>query len=260
MNAIEASGSHTIYLADLSARNRGDRVELQRAEAKHLKALRLRVGDAVMVTDGKGALWTSHLCDESGVASIELGAGVATSDPLPVDLWAPVGNKQAMLWLVEKATELGVARIRPVEFERSGSVADAGRSQAFWEKARRRAISALKQSGGAWLPELLAPGSLSALLASPASEESRLVVLDRGGRPLTHLIDGPGAAHVVLLVGPEGGLTPAELTACADAGFEVATLGELVLRFETAAVAALAVVSQKRLVEQSDSSERNLSC
>jgi len=233
-------------------------VELQPAESRHLKALRLRDGDAVMATDGKGALWEAHLDDRGGSANIRLGVRTAAPDPLPVDLWAPVGNKQAMLWLVEKATELGVARIQPVEFERSGSVADGGRSPAFWEKARRRAVSALKQSGGAWLPEVLAPSPLHGLLGSEGLDRCTRIVLEAGGGPLSRLIAGSRVDHLVLLVGPEGGLSPMEMEACVEAGFETASLGDLVLRFETAAMAALAVVSQKRLVERHEDGERTL--
>jgi 16S rRNA (uracil1498-N3)-methyltransferase len=258
MKSHEASGSHTIYLAELSARSQGDLVDLEPAEAKHLRALRLASGHPVRVTDGKGAMWGARLAGEDRHLGIQLTAPAAASDPLPVELWAPVGNKQAMLWLVEKATELGVSRIQPVECDRSGSVADAGRSPAFWEKARRRAISALKQSGGAWLPELLQPATLPDLLGSPGRDGCIRVVLDRGGRPLRRLVEGPRGSDVVLLVGPEGGLSRAELEACAGAGFQAATLGELVLRFETAAIAGLAVLAQERMVNLGDEGERSL--
>lgn len=257
MNAYEASGGHTIYLAEISGQGAGDRIELDQAEAKHLKALRLAEGQAVTVTNGKGAVWSARLVGRGRGSAVELSERGVAPGRLPVDLWAPVGNKQAMLWLVEKATELGAARIQPVEFERSGSVADAGRSPAFWEKARRRTISALKQSGGAWLPELLPSAALPQLLGSPAADPCIRVVLDRGGRPLSRVIESPVETAVVVLVGPEGGLSASELSACLEAGFESATLGPSILRFETAAVAGLAIVAQKRAMQHSPRGERS---
>ena len=241
-----------MYMPDLSGMIEGDLVELKPDESRHLRALRLRAGDVVSITDGKGALWQGKLEDRGRGMGIQLGTRATAPGALPVELWAPVGNKQAMLWVIEKATELGVARIQPVECERSGSVADAGRSQAFWEKARRRAVSALKQSGGGWLPELMPPASFPDLLDRLGSDGGRRVVLDRGGAPLSQLIAGPDVSRVTLLVGPEGGLSPGELAASMEFGFEAAKLGELVLRFETAVTAAMAVIAQKWLVECCD--------
>ena len=106
-----------MYMPDLSGMIEGDLVELKPDESRHLRALRLRAGDVVSITDGKGALWQGKLEDRGRGMGIQLGTRATAPGALPVELWAPVGNKQAMLWLVEKATELGVSRIQPVEFE-----------------------------------------------------------------------------------------------------------------------------------------------
>lgn len=258
MTSNDPPVGRTIFLADVAACGRGYSLDVPKAEAKHLRSLRLRAGDAVWVTDGKGARWKAVLVEKEEGRAVRLEDPAEVCEPLATDLWVPVGNKSALLWLAEKATELGVARIQPVEFERSGSVADAGRSPGFWEKAGRRAVSALKQSGGAWLPEVLAPRSLPGLLSSLHPVEELRVVLDRDGEPLLAVVGKPPEVPAVVVVGPEGGLTADELSACGRAGFVRATLGESTLRFETAAVAALAVLWQGRLVDASRARERNV--
>jgi 16S rRNA (uracil1498-N3)-methyltransferase len=157
--------------------------------------------------------------------------------------------------LVEKAVELGVGVLQPIEFIRSASVADGARSPAFWSKARRRAEAALEQSGGAWLPELRDPSSLEAFLededesdpaTTPTTEvATRLLLTPSADRELVQwLTPWTGRSQLTLLVGPEGGLEPSERDAILASGFRAARLGDRTLRFETAAIAAVAVAGQ----------------
>lgn len=234
-----------LYLADAERRVAGEVAELEKDEARHVRALRLGAGDAVRVTDARGALWGARLV-EAGTA-VRLVEPLEAPPALEVELWAPVGNKQATLWLVEKATEFGLLRLRPVECERSASVADAGRSSGFWRKAERRALAAVKQSGSARLPEIDDPAPLADRLAALGVDVPR-VVLDPAGPPLVSVLsEWPGRPAPVILVGPEGGLTDEELDVCRAAGFRPAALGPTILRFETAAVAALAIAAQVAL-------------
>lgn len=243
-----------LYLADAGRRAAGEQAELDRNEVRHARALRLAPGDPVRLTDGRGAVRGGRLV--AGGTAVELLEPHEAPPPLEVELWAPIGNKQATLWLVEKATEFGLRRLRPIEFERSASVADAGRSGAFWEKARRRALAAVKQSGSAWIPEIDAPASLDDRLDAMGQGGMRLV-LDRAGLPLGRVLAG-AADHPppVVALGPEGGLTDAERASCRAAGFRAASLGPTVLRFETAAVAALAIAAQRALNDRTDEQTR----
>lgn len=244
-----------LYLADAGRRATGEQAELERNEARHVRALRLAPGDPVRLTDGHGALRGGRLV--AGGAAVELLEPHEAPPPLDVDLWAPIGNKQATLWLVEKAAEFGLRRLRPVEFERSASVADAGRSSAFWAKAHRRALAAVKQSGSAWAPEIDAPAALDDRLAALEPGGIR-IVLDRSGLPLgSVLVGAPDQPPPVVVLGPEGGLTAAERAACRAEGFRAATLGPTVLRFETAAVAALAIAAQRGMSDQVDEQTRD---
>jgi 16S rRNA (uracil1498-N3)-methyltransferase len=246
----DALSAPILYLRDAAGRTAGEQAGLSRNDEGHVKALRLAPGDAVRVTDARGALWAARLAEDGGVRLIER---LAAPPPLEVELWAPVGAKQATLWLVEKAAEFGLRRLRPVECRRSASVADAGRSRGFWQKAERRALAAVKQSGSAWAPEIDRPAGLEDRLADLSSRGDRAssgprIVLDREGTPLERELESwDGRSAAVILLGPEGGLTDDERSACAGAGLRPAALGPTILRFETAAVAALAVAAQRAL-------------
>jgi 16S rRNA (uracil1498-N3)-methyltransferase len=155
-----------------------------------------------------------------------------------VELWAPVGDRDRMLWLAEKATELGVSVWRPIVYTRSRSVTPRGEGQAFREKVRARMIAALEQSGGAWLPEQCAETTLESALGSADSAPG--ILLDVVGSPFT--VHGSRISPPLsLALGPEGGLDPEERERFLQAGWRTASLGANVLRFETAGIAALAI-------------------
>jgi 16S rRNA (uracil1498-N3)-methyltransferase len=227
----------------------GASVNVDRDGVRHIRAARLRPGAELRLTDGEGALWAARLDSLTGNRARCVLLETLPSPPdLRVELAFGVASKPRTLWLVEKAVELGVPVLQPIEFRRSSSVSDAARAPAFWGKARRKAAAALTQCGGSRLPSLRAPCSLEEYLTAPASRRDRLrVALDRSGEDsLSELLSSsrPGAnGWILLLVGPEGGMAPAERTACRAAGFRFATLGQRVLRFETAAVAGVTAVS-----------------
>lgn len=237
----------------------GDTARLALEEAVHLRALRLAAGDEICVTDGRGSLWRGVLEEAArDGARCRLRESVEAPPVLPVDLAFGVANRDRTLWLVEKAVELGVRSLLPVEFARSRSVADAGRAEGFRRKANRRAVAAMKQSGGAWLPRLHAPRTLAEFLEGATSDSSRAVRLlaaAGGRRRLADVVAAwPDAAEAALLVGPEGGLEPGEIEACRRSGFEPVTLGPRTLRFETAALVALSLLAQ--VVPASSAEER----
>lgn len=245
----------TFYHADPGRDPVDGSLSLDPDEARHVRSLRLRPGDEIRVTDGAGRLWRARL--------EELGDGVRCvpterieAPPLlPVEVGFGVAARDRTLLLVEKAVELGALSLQPVEFRRSRSVADAGRSEAFWRRAGRRAVAALKQCGGARLPEIGPVRDLHDYLGrkrrptpeGPSREEGPDVLLDRSGlRRLGDVLGAwEGGTTLRLLLGPEGGLEEDERRACREAGFRPASLGPRVLRFETAALAALAVAADR---------------
>ncbi len=231
-----------LRIGDLAA---GCPVVLEPDEARHLKALRLRAGDRVRVTDGAGVAAIAELAGGgSGETACVLLDWLPTLPVPPVVLAFGVANKERTLWLVEKAVELGVRELHPVEFERSRSVADSARSDAFWKRARRRALAALKQSGGSYLPEIRPVTDLASWLECGNQVDHRLLASQTGTVSLDEWVRSRDwGGGLALLVGPEGGLTPGEADLCAAAGLAAVRLGPRTLRFETAAVAALTVLA-----------------
>lgn len=227
-------------------------VELSVSESHHaMHVLRLRAGDAVELFDGRGQTAVGRILQaKHGVVSVEL-TKVAALGPRPgpvVHLAFAVPKGKRLDWLLEKATELGAASLRPVIFERS-----VAGGEELGENKRQRwlghCISAAKQSGLNYLPEILDPLDVGQLLAQIAIEGR-----SQHCPPLVVVGDnGPGAQGlaavlskrltdqaVLVVVGPEGGLTQGEREMMAQAGVLAGRLGQTILRVETAAVALLA--------------------
>jgi 16S rRNA (uracil1498-N3)-methyltransferase len=210
----------------------GDDVVVEGDAYRHLfRARRLAVGDALRLVDGQGG------AREGVVAAVDRRRAVLRcGEPAPANdparrvtlLVAPPKPERAA-WLVEKATELGVAAVRFVASER----AVRGVEGRALERLGRVAAAALEQSGGARLPELSGPHSLTELPALLAGARGWFL---QPGAAAT--LASAGAAPVAVLVGPEGGWTDGELAALAAAGACGATLGSRVLRVETAAIVA----------------------
>lgn len=215
----------------------GAPVTLSEADAHHIRVARLDVGARVGLRDGAGAVARGTLVRVSrGHAIVAVETVHAEPPPEAVHLLGPVADRDRMLWLAEKAAELGVASWRPVVWRRSRGVAPRGDGPTFRGKVRARMIAALLQSRGAWLPEIFPEAPLERAIA--AAPRGTAVVLHPGGVPMAAI---PAIAPVVVAVGPEGGLEPDELVALDAAGFVRTALGQTVLRFETAAVAGVAV-------------------
>lgn len=242
----------TLFAPPIARPRTGATVSLDDDATGHSRALRLRHGDLVRVTDGHGGLWRARYESPEGGARVVIQEALEPPGELPVELAFGVAGKSRTLWLVEKCVELGVRVLQPVECERSRSVADAARSRGFWRKAGRRARSALTQCGGARLPELRDVCDLRDYLQASreTAEAGMSVCLDRAaGNPLRRRLQGwAGERPLRLLIGPEGGLTGVERDWCREAGFAGGALGARTLRFETAAVAALTVAAQQLAV------------
>ena len=218
-----------------------ERVVLGEGASHHATVRRLAVGDPVRLTSGDGRrvhgaialLGKGRLEVDCEHASLEL-----VPAPPQVLLWAPVGDRDRMLLLAEKAVELGASSWRSIVYRRSRNVTPRGEGDAFRDKLRRRMIAALEQSGAAWLPTI-EPES-DALAAIASGIEGHAIVLDPLGAPIVDVL-AEAHASLVIACGPEGGFEPAERAAFADGGWRAASLGPNVLRFETAGIAGLAL-------------------
>jgi 16S rRNA (uracil1498-N3)-methyltransferase len=220
----------------------GDIVTLDADTVHHLRVLRLDVGAHVGLTDGAGILGGGVL-QRLGRGNAEVAVDTCRTMPQEpaVHMAVPVADRERMLWLAEKCTELAATSWRPVAWRRSASVTASGTGDSFRARVAARMTSALAQSGGAWLPTQYREASLGDAIA--ALPDGHRVLLDPGGEPLVRRGDGrPFDAPVTIMTGPEGGIEEAEREQLIASGFVRVCLAATILRFETAAVAGLAVV------------------
>lgn len=215
----------------------GTQIVLTETEARHIAVLRIGVGERVALRDGAGNVANGTLVRlVRQQATVEVEDVRAVIPERAIHLLVPVADRERMLWLAEKAAELNVASWRPVLWHRSRSVSPRGDGPTFRQKVRARMISGLLQSHSAWLPELYPEAPPDRAIAA-LPEASRIVLDAGGGPPLSVAVTAP----IVLAVGPEGGFEQRELDQLREAGFTSVSLGHSVLRFETAAIAGVAV-------------------
>jgi len=216
----------------------GVAVVLDSAEAHHLRdVLRRKAGDAVEVFDANGRHFRALItrADEGCVELEPVQELGAAAEALAVELWMAVVKGPRFDWLVEKASELGAAKILPLLTERTLAPPGAGRV----ERWRRLAVAAAKQCGRARPCEVVEAMDLR--LACEGCRDPLRLYLDRAGAPLRRLL--AGAVSATLAVGPEGGFSPVEQTLLASHGFVAASLAGATLRSETAALAALVIAA-----------------
>lgn len=232
---------HVHLVPSLAGVDAGSTVVVEGAEAHHAVAVRrLAVGEAVLLTDGAGHVATCEV-SATGKARLEVRVLSVSAEPAPVPEVAvvqalPKGDRGELA--VELLTEVGVARIVPWAASRSVAVwrgDRAARSLAKWQAIAREAA---KQARRAWFPEVSPLASTQDVVALLADAPLALVLHEEAADPLPAELPD----RVVLVVGPEGGLSPDELAAFSEAGARPVRLGAEVLRTSTAGVAAVAAL------------------
>ena len=221
----------------------GMEISLGDSQSHYLKhVLRLQPGAALLLFNGHKAV------DYQATLSIEgkrLKALISAAIPLhnesalECEIIQGLARGNHIDWMIQKTTELGVNKISIFNAERTQSPLKPGQLQKKLEHWHGVAISACEQSGRAIVPALEFHANLEQAIA--ASSATTKLLLDFHGDPLAS-ITHPSNAAISLLLGPEGGLNPAEIDVAGTAGFVPARLGPRVLRTETAATAALAII------------------
>jgi len=228
---------HVHLVPSLAGVDVGSPVTVDGAEAHHAVAVRrLAVGEPVLLTDGAGRLAECEVT-ATGKARLEVVVRSLSSVPRPspelvVVQALPKGDRGELA--VELLTEIGVARIVPWAASRSVAVWRGDRATKSLAKWQATAREAAKQARRAWFPEVAPLATTAEVAALLADAPLALVLHEEAAEPLPP--DVPD--RVVLVVGPEGGLAPEELTAFAEAGAHTVRLGSEVLRSSTAGLAA----------------------
>ncbi len=213
------------------------------------RVLRLRVGDTVEIFDGLGNECSGRISDLTGrnVTVANLAAtGMNRESPLHVVLAQALTSSEKMDWVIQKATELGVTEIQPIDTARSVARLSAERAAKRLEHWQQVAISACEQCGRNMLPKIHAPLDimvwLQQTIATPNTQilAAKYILQPEGATSLHDQAVPQG--KVVLLVGAEGGFSEAESTAALQRGFTSVRLGARVMRTETAAIAGLTVL------------------
>jgi 16S rRNA (uracil1498-N3)-methyltransferase len=230
------------------------------AEAHHARdVLRMRVGDKLVIFNGRGREITAEIVD---LGSNEIGLRKlheAETPPLlcRIVLGQAIPKGKHMDLIMQKAVEIGAAEIAPIISDRTivqVHSESAAQKQSKWQQI---AVEAAKQCGQNWLPHVHAPRKLSELFSVAAAESFDLQLigsLQPGAQHLKKVLADYSNEHqrrprsVLMLVGPEGDFTPAELALARRYGCQPITLGPIILRVETAAIYCLSILSYELLI------------
>lgn len=226
----------------------GARLALPADAALHLvRVLRLSTGDDCVLFNGDGCDYGARLLavGKRGVdAEVVSVRPLDNESPLHIVLLQGIARGEKMDLVLQKATELGVAAIVPVQAERSEVRLDAerlARRVAHW---RSVVVAACEQSGRARVPDVAAPAALAAACEGLSGGTLRLTLDPRGDHSLATLA-APASPRIAIAIGPEGGWSPRDRQVLAAGGFEGLRLGPRVLRTETAGLAAIAALQAR---------------
>ncbi len=223
----------------------GQTLALPEDTANHLvRVMRLREGDGCVLFNGDGNDYAAVLV---GVGKREVTVRIDAAQPLhnesslTITLLQGIARGEKMDLILQKATELGVSAIVPVNAERTEVKLDAARAEKRIAHWRSVVGSACGQSGRARIPHIGAPQALATAAAGLPEHTLRLTLDPEGKHRLAGLPAAP-ANGVVIAIGPEGGWSPRDRQALAEAGFQGLQLGPRILRTETAGLAAIAAL------------------
>lgn len=221
----------------------GSSIQLEEAAARHLaSALRMKAGQTFILFDGTGGEYSAQLTlIKKGKAAAEVTAFSDTTreSPLTIQLAIGISRGERMDWIMQKATELGVTEITPLFTERCEVKLTGERLEKKMRHWQQIAISACEQCQRNTVPLVNAAATIDQYLGN-AIDGLKLVLHHRTEKRLAEMTNYNN--HIVLLVGPEGGLSDREIDAAVKQGFSALAIGPRVLRTETAPLAAISII------------------
>ncbi len=237
---------HRFFCSKTEIRN--EETFLSGSEWRHCQTvLRLQTGERLTLFDGEGNEYLAEITSTQSKKA-QLRILNKTNTPPPphsITLVQALPKNKAMDFIIQKATELGVREIIPVQSERSTVRLDSRQADEKIDRWREITIEAAKQCGLNWLPVIRPLHSISQAIGLKSSHPLGLIgSLQPDAQPLwNYLRQIPEDSKIILMIGPEGDFTPAELASARSAGFLPLSLGPLILRCDTASVCAITMVS-----------------
>ena len=220
-------------------------IALEPGPSQHLsRVLRMKPGDSIILFDGTGGQYPAIISALGRKCVVAITADldpVERESGLCLHLGIAISRGERMDWVVQKATELGVSAITPLRSERTEVRLSGERAEKKLRHWQQIATSACEQCGRNRLPNIQ-PAQNLAQWVSGVEADTRLLLHHRASSAHT---DATSPSSIALLVGPEGGLSPDEITAAEQAQFSSLQLGPRVLRTETAPLAAIAILQAR---------------
>ncbi len=226
----------------------GQEVALLEEEAQHaLRVLRLSTGDATEIMDGRRVYAAQLTRVDKQAVFARIGEELPTREPqVRVTLFQGLAKGEKMETIIQKCTELGVHAVQPVLFSRCVMRLEGQRADDTRRRWQRIAREAAKQCGRAWVPEIYGPVGVDKLEKLCVRQQLLIVPWEEadGGsvRQLMARWTPDQGTSMGIVIGPEGGITEAEITQLHGMGAQPVTLGPRILRTETAGMATLAAI------------------
>ncbi len=217
----------------------------------HLRdSLRVTVGETLWFGDGEGTRYRAEITDMSQHAVVGHIYDTIHQPPRPTPrlvLGQSLLKGDKMDWVIQKGTELGMDTLMPIESHHSVIRLKSDRRDHQLARWQRIALEAAQQSEQWHVPSITVSQSLASLLTNRAPHTMVLMLMERHSGTSVQMVELPRDAHDVLLIliGPEGGWSNDELTMAQQSGITPVTLGPLILRAETAAIAALSILQSR---------------